>query len=85
MRVAIYPRVWTANNSENPGMQLRELREYCQHRGWAPAGEDVDTGISGAKGSRPEFNRRVADAHKLRFDAIVVWKFDRESNSLLAV
>ena len=30
-------------------MQLRELREYCERRGWTVAGEYVDAGISGAK------------------------------------
>jgi hypothetical protein len=28
-------------------MQLRELREYCERRGWIVAREYVDTGFSG--------------------------------------
>jgi DNA invertase Pin-like site-specific DNA recombinase len=63
-------------------MQLRELREYCQRRGWQLAGEYVDAGISGAKDSRPELNRLMADAHRRRFDAVVVWKFDRFARSV---
>ncbi len=35
-------------------MQLRELREYTERRGWTAVGEYVDTGWSGAKASRPE-------------------------------
>src|SRR5215472_779585 len=82
MRVAIYARVSTANNGQNPEMQLRELREYCQHRGWDLVGEYVDAGISGAKDSRPELNRLNADAKRRRFDAVVVWKFDRFARSV---
>jgi DNA invertase Pin-like site-specific DNA recombinase len=38
-------------NGQSPEMQLREMREYCERRGWVIAGEYVDAGISGAKGS----------------------------------
>ena len=49
MRAAIYARVSTAHGGQNPEMQLRELREYCERRGWDVAGEYVDVGISGSK------------------------------------
>ena len=81
MRAAIYARVSTTNG-QDPTMQTRELREYCQRRGWEVAGEYVDAGVSGAKESRPELNRLMADAHRRRFDAIVVWKFDRFARSV---
>jgi hypothetical protein len=45
-------------------MQLRELREYCERRGLAVAGEYVDTGISGAKARRPELDRLMADPER---------------------
>jgi DNA invertase Pin-like site-specific DNA recombinase len=38
--------------------------------------------ISGAKDSRPELNRLLADAHRRRIDAVVVWKFDRFARSV---
>jgi len=63
-------------------MQLRELREYCARRGWRITGEFVDKGISGAKDRRPELDRMMADAHRRRFDAVVVWKFDRFARSV---
>ena len=63
-------------------MQTRELREYCQRRGWEITGEYVDVGVSGAKDSRPELNRLLADAHRRKFDALVVWKFDRFARSV---
>jgi DNA invertase Pin-like site-specific DNA recombinase len=82
MKAAIYARVSTANNGQDPTMQTRELREYCERRGWAVAGEYVDIGISGTKEKRPELDRLMADAHRRRFDAVVVWKFDRFARSV---
>jgi DNA invertase Pin-like site-specific DNA recombinase len=82
MRAAVYARVSTANNGQSPEMQLREIREYCDRRGWTIAGEYVDVGITGAKEKRPELDRLIADAHRRRFDAVVVWKFDRFARSV---
>jgi DNA invertase Pin-like site-specific DNA recombinase len=82
MRAALYCRVSTNNGQQSPDMQLRELREYCQRRGWTVAGEYVDVGISGTKERRPELDRLMADAHRRRFDAVVVWKFDRFARSV---
>src|ERR1700756_5678968 len=82
MRVAIYARVSTANNGQDPTMQTRELKEYCERRGWKVAGQYVDTGVSGAKDSRPELNRLMADAHRRRFDVVAVWRFDRFARSV---
>jgi len=81
MRAAIYARVST-NNGQDPHMQTRELREYCQRRGWDVAGEYIDVGVSGAKDSRPELNRLIGDAHRRQFDAVIVWKFDRFARSV---
>jgi DNA invertase Pin-like site-specific DNA recombinase len=63
-------------------MQLRELREYCERRGWQVAGEYVDVGVSGSKDQRPELDRMMRDAHKRRFDVVAVWKFDRFARSV---
>jgi DNA invertase Pin-like site-specific DNA recombinase len=82
MRAAIYARVSTANNGQDPRVQTREIEEYCQRRGWTVAGEYVDVGISGTKEKRPEFDHLLADAHRRRFDAVVVWKFDRFARSV---
>ena len=81
-RTALYVRISTANNGQSPEMQLRELREYCERRGWSVAGEYVDLGISGAKDRRPELDRLMSDSHKRRFDVIAVWKFDRFARSV---
>jgi DNA invertase Pin-like site-specific DNA recombinase len=72
VKTAIYARVSTANNGQDPKMQTRELRQYIERRGWRFFGEYVDEGISGIKDSRPELNRLMADANRRRFDAVVV-------------
>lgn len=81
-RVAIYARVSTANSGQDPTLQTRELREYCDRRGWHLTGEYVDIGVSGSKDRRPELDRLLVDAHRRRFDVILVWKLDRFSRSL---
>lgn len=82
MRAAIYARVSTTGHGQDPQLQTREVREYCCRRGWEIVDEYTDAGISGAKDSRPELNRLMADAHRRRFDAVVVWKFDRFARSV---
>jgi DNA invertase Pin-like site-specific DNA recombinase len=82
VRVAIYARVSTTNHGQDVSMQTRELRQFAEARGWTIAGEYVDEGISGAKDSRPELNRLMADAHKRRFDVVCVWRFDRFARSV---
>jgi DNA invertase Pin-like site-specific DNA recombinase len=82
MKAAIYARVSTTNHGQDPAMQTRELREYAERRGWTVAGEYVDVGISGTKETRPELDRLMTDAHRRRFDAVAVWKFDRFARSV---
>jgi DNA invertase Pin-like site-specific DNA recombinase len=67
MKVAIYARVSTSNNGQDPTMQTRELREYAERRGWTVTNEYVDIGISGTKETRPQLDRLMADAHRRRF------------------
>src|SRR5208283_5159997 len=63
-------------------VQTREMKEYCPRRGWTVVDEYIDVGISGTKEKRPELDRLMSDAHRRRFDAIVVWKFDRFARSV---
>src|SRR6267154_5695721 len=82
MKTALYARVSTLDKGQDPTMQLRELREYCQRRGWTVTGEFVDVGVSGSKDSRPELNRLMTDAHRRNFDTVMVWRFDRFARSV---
>jgi DNA invertase Pin-like site-specific DNA recombinase len=81
-RAAIYARVSTSNGSQDPQMQLRELREYAERRDLQIVEEYIDNGVSGSKDSRPALNRLMADAGQRRFDAVLVWKLDRFGRSL---
>ena len=80
MKCAIYSRVSTSDQSV--GMQVDELRAYCERRGFDIAQEYVDQGISGTKESRPALNRLLADARRRRFDAVLVYRYDRFARSL---
>ena len=81
-RAAIYARVSTSNNGQDPTMQTREIEEFCERRNWELADSYVDNGISGSRESRPELDRLMADAHRRRFDTVIVWKFDRFARSV---
>ncbi len=80
MKSAIYARVSTAD--QHNAIQVRELTEYVQRRGWELAGIYQDQ-ISGAKASRPGLDRLMADARQRRFDVVLVWKLDRFGRSLV--
>jgi len=80
-RVALYARVSTVVG-QSPEMQLNELREYAARRGWLILSEYVDQGVCGAKESRPQLNRLMADAQQRRFDIVLCWKIDRFGRSL---
>src|SRR5580658_8568023 len=80
-QVALYARVSTLN-SQDPEMQLAELREFAGRRGWQIVEEFTDQGVSGCKESRPALNRLMADACRRKFDAVLVWKIDRFGRSL---
>ncbi len=79
-KVAIYARVSTQD--QDPGLQLSELHRYIKDRQWTVYQEYVDIGHSGAKDSRPQLNKLMADAKRRRFDTVLVWKFDRFARSV---
>jgi len=81
LRVAIYARVSTVGQGQDPEVQSRELREFCERRGWSIVGEFSDT-ASGAKESRPGLTRLMSEARRRRFDCIAVYRYDRFARSL---
>jgi DNA invertase Pin-like site-specific DNA recombinase len=82
MKIALYARVSTSDKGQDPDMQLRELREYCERRQWTITSEFVDVGVSGAKDSRLQLNKLMTAAKQRQFDAVLVWKLDRFGRSL---
>ncbi|MDA2933708.1 recombinase family protein [Acidobacteria bacterium AH-259-D05] len=80
-RVALYARVSTKNNGQDPETQLLPLREYSQARGLEVFNEFVDVGISGSKEKRPALDQLMKDARQRRFDTVLVARFDRFARS----
>ena len=81
-RVAIDARVSTTNHGQDVTVQTRELQEFAEARGWRLFDSYLDLGISGSKDKRPELDRLMADAHRRKFDVVIVWKFDRFARSV---
>jgi DNA invertase Pin-like site-specific DNA recombinase len=79
MKTAIYVRVSTQDQAV--GMQLSDLRRYCEQRGFQIFKEYSDQGISGTKDKRPGLDELMADARKRKFDAVLCWRFDRFARS----
>jgi DNA invertase Pin-like site-specific DNA recombinase len=80
MRAAIYARCSTQEQTVD--LQLDGLHDYAKVRGFAVVEEYVDEAVSGAKARRPALDQLLADAHRRRFDAVLVWKLDRLGRSL---
>lgn len=80
-RVGLYARVSTMHG-QDPNVQLRELREYCQRRGFEIAEEFVDKGISGTRERRPALDNLMIACRKRLIDAVVVYRYDRFARSL---
>ena len=78
--VALYARVST--DDQNCEMQLHELRDMAERRGWTVFHEYVDQGHSGAKTSRPALDEMLKAMHRGRFGILAVWRFDRLARSL---
>src|SRR5215470_27728 len=83
LRAAIYARVSTTNGQANGvEMQLRDLREMAERRGFQITREYCDAGVSGAKDSRPALDAMLADAKRGKFQVLLIWKLDRLGRSL---
>lgn len=78
-RAALYIRVSTLD--QHPEMQLHELRQFAAQRGFEIVGEYSDHGISGTKARRPALDRMLKEAHRHRFDVVLVWSCDRLARS----
>ena len=79
-RVAIYARVSTEDRGQDPENQLVQLRAWCAAAGHQIVAEYIDH-VSGGKSAskRPRFAAMVEDAHRRRFDLVLVWALDRLS------
>ncbi len=80
MKVSIYARVSTTD--QTCALQIGELKEYIERRGWELADIYQDT-VSGARASRPGLDQLMADARRRRFDVVLAWKLDRLGRSVV--
>jgi DNA invertase Pin-like site-specific DNA recombinase len=80
-RAVIYCRVSTTAG-QSVEMQLRDLRQLAEQRGFEIVGEYCDEGVSGSSDSRPQLDRMLADAQRGKFQAILIWRLDRLGRSL---
>lgn len=78
MRAVIYARVST--KSQNPDTQVHACKEYITTRKWQHIETYVD--VASTKSRRLQKERMMTDAHRRRFDVVVVWSLDRLSRSL---
>jgi len=91
VRCAVYTRKSTDENLDSDFNSLDAQREAAEsyirsqrHQGWVVLPERYDDGAySGGNLERPALQRLLADVHAGRVDAIVVYKIDRLSRSLL--
>lgn len=81
LQTAIYARVSTKGKGQSPDMQLHHLRKYAKARGFKIYKEYIDSGVSGAKEKRPALNELMSAARHKKFDAVLVFKFDRFARS----
>ena len=78
-RAALYLRVSTLD--QHPETQAHELRQFAALRGYDIVDEYLDHGVSGTKVRRPALDKLLRDAHRRRFDAVLVWSCDRLARS----
>lgn len=84
-RAVGYLRVST--DDQSVALQRTAIKRYAQRRGWKLGELYQDVGVSGLRGRRPHLDRLMAAARRKRFDAVIVWKFDRfarDTRDLLA-
>ena len=79
-RAGLYVRVST--DEQDVGMQVDDLEQLADQRGWEVVDTYRDEGVSGATTSRPALDRMLDDARTGKLDLIAVWKLDRLGRTL---
>ena len=78
MNAVIYARYSCDNQREESFEgQLRECKEFAEHKDIKLIGTYIDRAMSAKTDNRPEFQKMIKDSEKSLFDTIIVWKLDR--------
>jgi DNA invertase Pin-like site-specific DNA recombinase len=78
-RAALYLRVSTLD--QHPETQLHDLEPMAAQPGLEIVERYTDHGVSGIRVRRPALDKMMNDAHRARFDIIMVWACDRLARS----
>jgi DNA invertase Pin-like site-specific DNA recombinase len=78
-RAALYLRVSTLD--QHPESQLHDLEQMAAQRGLEIVERYTDHGVSGIRVRRPALDKMMSDAHRGRFDVVLVWACDRLARS----
>ena len=82
MKVAIYARVSTSDENQDPETQLMPLRDFCIAQGLEVYDEYVDYASANDLARRIRWRRLLDDAAKRRFKMVPVFKLDRGFRSV---
>ncbi len=77
-RAALYARVSTTDQGQDPENQLVPLRQLAERSGWTVVAEYVDFD-SGGKADRSGLRRMLEAAARREFDVLLFWALDRLS------
>lgn len=80
-KVAIYARVSTEDKGQDVANQTMQLRNFCQSKGYEVYREYTENITGTGKKRRPAFEEMMEDARKRKFDAVIVWSYDRFSRA----
>ena len=87
-RVAAYARVSSDKDEAEHSLvaQISYYNDYITHHpGWTFAGVYADSGISGTKDNRPEFQRMMADARAGQFDMLITKSISRLARNAITL
>lgn len=83
MKIALYARVSSNGGQQDTENQLAPLREWASRLGGEIVAEYRDE-ASGSRADRVALTHLLEDAHRRRFDTLLIWALDRLSREGIA-